>query len=127
MVADLMQRFDGRVPSEKADLFSLPGISDYIASAVCCFAWKQSQALIDTNTVRIFARVFNLKMTDFLRRNHRFKRLLETMVDPIQPAAYNYALLDLANKVCLKSKKPECSICPVCSHCLCGLTEEVWS
>ena len=117
MVAALMQRFDGKIPSDRADLLSLPGVSDYIASAVCCFAWKQPQALIDTNTVRIVARVFNLKITDSLRRNRRFKALLETLVDPVQPVAYNYALLDLANKVCLKVREPDCPRCPLLEHC----------
>jgi A/G-specific adenine glycosylase len=117
MVADLMQRFNGRIPSEKAHLLSLPGISDYIASAVCCFAWKQPQALIDTNTVRIVARVFNTKITDSLRRNRHFKELLEALVDPAQPASYNYALLDLANKVCFKVQKPDCFRCPLLEYC----------
>ncbi len=117
MVADLMQRFDGKIPFDRKDLLSLPGVSDYIASAVCCFAWKQPLALIDTNTVRIVARVFNLQITDSLRRNRRFKALLETLVDPVQPVAYNYALLDLANKVCLKVREPDCLRCPLLEHC----------
>ncbi len=41
MVAELMNRFDGKIPYEKVDLMSLPGVSDYIASAVRCFAWNQ--------------------------------------------------------------------------------------
>src|SRR2546428_7455754 len=53
MVADLITRFDGQVPCEKHELLSLPGVSDYIASAVRCFAWNLPEALIDTNTVRI--------------------------------------------------------------------------
>lgn len=120
MVNDLMQRFNGKIPSERADLLSLPGISDYIASAVCCFAWHQPQALIDTNTVRIVARVFNLEIKDSLRRNRHFRRLLETLVDPLQPVNYNYALLDLANKVCFKLQKPDCIQCPLIGQCQYG-------
>jgi A/G-specific adenine glycosylase len=79
MVAELIQCFGGKIPSNRADFLSLPGVSDYIASAVCWFAWKHLQALIDTNTVRIAARVFNLKITDCLRRNRCFKALLEKL------------------------------------------------
>lgn len=121
MVSDLMQRFDGKIPSEKSDLLSLPGISDYIASAVCCFAWKKPQALIDTNTVRIFARVFNLKITDSLRRNRHFKELTKAFVDPTQPTTYNFALLDLANKVCFKIQEPNCLNCPLLEYCQYGM------
>jgi A/G-specific adenine glycosylase len=121
MVIELMDRFDGRIPSEKEDLLSLPGVSDYIASAVCCFSWKQSQALIDTNTVRIVARVFKLKITDSLRRNRRFGKVIATLVHPQQPIIYNYSLLDLANKICLKTKEPDCLHCPLLKECKYGI------
>ena len=120
MVIELMDRFHGRIPSEKEDLQSLPGVSDYIASAVCCFAWKQSQAIVDTNTVRVIARVFNLEIKDSLRRNRRFKEVLESFVDSTNPEKYNYALLDLANKICFKVKAPDCSKCPIQGNCLYG-------
>ena len=120
MVADLMTRFSGQIPSAKADLLSLPGISDYITSAVRCFAWQQPDAVIDTNTVRIVGRVFGLQLKDSLRRNRRFKTLIEDLLDSDQPIAYNYALLDLANKVCLKVQEPECIKCPLVEHCQYG-------
>lgn len=123
MVIELMDRFDGRIPSEKEDLLSLPGVSCYIASAVCCFAWKQPQAIIDTNTVRIVSRVFGLTIKDSLRRNRRFKDLLNALVEPSQPEAYNYSLLDLANKICFKVQQPNCFGCPVLDHCQYGMTK----
>jgi A/G-specific adenine glycosylase len=117
MVIELMDRFDGRIPFEKEDLLSLLGVSDYIASAVCCFAWKQPQGLIDTNTVRVVARVFNKDVRDSLRRNNRFKRLVVALVDTKLPSEYNYSLLDLASKVCFKVKGPDCHECPLCKIC----------
>jgi len=56
MASDLMVRFHGQVPQEKGELLSLPGVSEYIASAVLCFAWNSPQPLIDTNTVRVTGR-----------------------------------------------------------------------
>ena len=50
MATELMVRFDGQIPEKKTDLMTLSGISEYIASAVCCFAWGQPEPLIDTNT-----------------------------------------------------------------------------
>jgi A/G-specific adenine glycosylase len=120
MAKDLMVHFNGQVPQEKDALLSLPGVSDYIASAVCCFAWNQKQPLIDTNTVRVIGRLFGLEIKDSSRRNRYFRELIAALVDPGEPRAYNYALLDLAQRVCTKKRLPECSKCPVRTYCTYG-------
>lgn len=120
MASDLKVRFAEQIPKRKVDLLSLPGVSDYIASAVRCFAWNLPEALIDTNTVRVIGRLFGLEIKDSSRRNSTFKRLIETLVDPSEPRIYNYALLDLADRVCTKRRIPDCLHCPVLAHCLHG-------
>jgi A/G-specific adenine glycosylase len=120
MATELASRFNGQIPVERESLLALPGISDYIASALRCFSWNQPDALIDTNTVRIIARLFGVPLRDSLRRNKHFMTLIGSLVDPEQPKPYNYALLDLANKICLKSQLPNCPDCPVRLQCLYG-------
>lgn len=120
MAAEIADRFDERVPSEKDDLLSLPGVSDYIASAVRCFAWNLPEPLIDTNTVRVVGRLFGLEIKDSSRRNRRFRELITALVDPENPRTYNYALLDLAHLICHKRRAPECGRCPVQAHCVYG-------
>lgn len=118
MVSQINEKFDGRVPEEKSDLLSLPGVSDYVASAVRCFAWNKPDAIVDTNTVRVAGRLFNMEVKDSSRRNATFRRLIATLVDKEQPRIYNFALLDLAAQVCTKAQKPACDICPVRNYCL---------
>lgn len=120
MAADLMARFEGQVPDAKPDLLSLPGVSEYISGAVRCFAWNLPEALIDTNTVRVVGRLFGLETKDSSRRNRRFRELITELVDPDEPRAYNYALLDLASLVCTKVRPPDCADCPVQNQCLYG-------
>lgn len=117
MAISLIRRFDGQVPQDKSDLLSLPGVSQYIAGAVRCFAWNFQEPLIDTNTVRVVGRLFGLEIKDSSRRNHHFKELIEMLVDPRNPRAYNYALLDLADSVCTKKRPPDCKRCPVAKWC----------
>ena len=117
MATELMEHFGGQVPREKANLLSLPGVSHYIASAVRCFAWNLPEALIDTNTVRVVGRLFGLEIKDSSRRNRRFRELITALVDPDEPRVYNYALLDLAEQVCMKKRPPECGRCPVYGWC----------
>jgi A/G-specific adenine glycosylase len=130
MISALMNCFGGRVPREKNELLSLPGVSQYIAGAVRCFAWNLPEPLIDTNTVRIVGRLFGLEVRDSSRRNRRFGALVSALVDHEAPRAYNYSLLDLADQVCTKKQSPLCVQCPVLPHCASGshtVTESVSS
>ena len=120
MAADLVGRFGGRVPSDRDALLSLPGVSDYIGSAVRCFSFGLDDALVDTNTVRVVGRVFGLPVKPSSRRNRRFRELLGALLDRERPADYNYALLDLAHLVCLSRRPPECERCPLLPSCATG-------
>jgi A/G-specific adenine glycosylase len=122
MSVNLTRQFGGRIPRTKVDLLSLPGVSEYIASAVRCFAWNEPEPLIDTNTVRVVGRVFGLEIKDSSRRNRLFRELIAFLVDPNEPRAYNYALLDLADQVCMKKRAPECEKCPIQKYCVYGTT-----
>lgn len=120
LASDIVRRFDGHVPRDKEDLTSLPGVSDYISSAVRCFAWNLPETLIDTNTVRVVGRLYNLATRDSSRRNSQFRHLIMELVDPVEPRVYNYALLDLADTVCTKRRPPDHGHCPVTEFCLVG-------
>ena len=75
MVSQIQERFHGQIPEEKSDLLSLSGVSDYVASAVRCFAWNKPETIVDTNTVRVIGRVFNLQIKDSSRRNAELNRI----------------------------------------------------
>jgi A/G-specific adenine glycosylase len=120
MAQQVKERFGLQIPQKKADLLTLPGVSEYIAGAVRCFAWNAPEPIIDTNTVRITGRLFGLETKDSSRRNSKFRNLIATMVDRDHPREYNYALLDLAHLVCLKKQAPLCQECPVQTFCRFG-------
>jgi A/G-specific adenine glycosylase len=122
MGKEIMNRFDGEIPVAREDLLSLSGVSEYIAGAVRVFSWNLPEPLADTNTVRIIGRLFGLEIRDSSRRSNRFRKLLELLIDREQARAYNYALLDLADKVCTKKRPPDCPHCPLQEICHTGLT-----
>ena len=121
MVQTLSTRHAGIIPHEKRTLLDLPGVSEYVASALRCFAWNLPEPLLDTNTVRVIGRIFDLKVTDSSRRSRRFRDLLAALVDPSDPRAFNYALLDHAHLICLKRRPPLCLECPIKGHCVYGI------
>jgi A/G-specific adenine glycosylase len=112
----LITDYGGNIPHSKKDLLKLPGIDQYIASAVVCFAFGQPEPILDTNTVRILGRVFGISTSDSSRRSQLFIGLYTSLLDFKSPRKFNYAMLDLAALVC-KPYKPKCQECPVLKLC----------
>ena len=109
----LIQDYGGVVPESYGDLVHLPGVGDYIASAVLCFAFGRPTTLIDTNTTR-FVRRFS--GSDRLASWEQ-RLMLHRLAKPgAADADWNYALLDLGALIC-KPSRPDCQACPVSSGC----------
>ena len=117
MLEDLCNNYNCQVPQSKEELMTLPGVSDYISSAVRCFSWNYPEALVDTNTVRVTGRLFGLATKSSSRRNKYLRSLVFSLVDESQAREFNYALLDLAHLVC-RNQVPTCSKCPVSQYCI---------
>ena len=112
----LVDRFDGAVPDNEADLRSLPGVGSYVALAVLTFGFDRRAVLVDTNTSRIVSRI----------SGHGDDRLWQVRLDLHKLAGsdgpdgeFNYALLDLGALVC-KATNPMCDSCPVMPYCAHG-------
>jgi A/G-specific adenine glycosylase len=115
----LVERYDGMVPPDYDALVALPGIGDYVASAVCCFAFGQAVMIVDTNTVRVVGRLFSISTHAESRRRKPIRALLEALLDKEDPKSYNYAVLDLAALICTPAN-PGCPACPLLSYCATG-------
>lgn len=98
------------------ELLALPGVGDYVASAISCFSQGEARPLIDVNSVRVIGRVFGLDTGPETRRRKSFRQLAEDLLPRDAPQAYNYALLDLAATIC-RPQKPACARCPLEALC----------
>ncbi len=104
------------LPTDRAQLLALPGIGDYVAAAVGCFAAGDTAPLIDTNVVRVLGRVFGLDISGEARRRRSFRDFAAHIVPRDNPAEYHYALLDFAALVCT-ARGPKCGTCPLATRC----------
>ncbi len=113
----IQNKLDGQVPVSWPELMVIPGVGDYIASAVQCFAFGRPSVLIDTNTRRIARRLLGTDPNPPLWsiRLHLRELAGESGAD----AHWNQALLDLGALVC-RARSPSCSECPVRAHCATG-------
>ena len=117
MADDICKNYLSTIPQEKEALVSLPGVNDYIASAVRSFAWGYPDPVMDTNIVRIIGRLFGFEVKDSSRRNPRLHILIEKLVDIKDSTSFNYAMLDLAHLLCHRKIEPICDDCPIGVFC----------
>ncbi|MBE0448944.1 MAG: hypothetical protein IBX64_12795 [Actinobacteria bacterium] len=107
----------GAIPGTEEELKLIPGVGNYIARAVLCFALKKPIGLVDPGIIRVFNRFFCLESSKV--RAHTDKELWEvadSLVPNKKPDRYNLALLDLAALVCT-AKSPKHNDCPIKTNC----------
>lgn len=105
------------VPQTISELLSLDGVGNYIANAVLCFGYSQRRAIVDSNVVRIYDRVFSVKSSKRRARDDTAVWAFAEMMLPLHEFQnFNYALLDFASIVCTHSN-PKHEICPFTSFC----------
>jgi A/G-specific adenine glycosylase len=113
----VIDRHRGEFPRSIEQTQSLPGVGKYTAHAVATFAFDQPVAIIEANTSRVLARLFNLRIPiDSASGKSSLWRYATSLVPKKSSAEYNSALLDLGALICLP-RKPKCGICPVKQFC----------
>ena len=117
LIKNLVQTLyeEGRVPAEKEELLSLPGVGEYVASAFLSLHAGKREVIIDANVVRWICRMIGEKYDGETRRQPWLKELADLLTPARIFRDYNYAVLDFTMNVC--SIKPSCESCPVSSHC----------
>lgn len=113
----LVSRYNGRIPDERKELLSLPGVGEYIADAVLCFAYGRDVAVVDANVCRIMERLAGLRPKGEARRDPDFRRAVQELVPKGMAREFNWALIDLAAMICTP-KKPKCPECPLKEVCM---------
>ena len=118
----LIRRCDGRVPLSRQELMAIPGVADYIASAVLCFGHDVPSVLIDTNTRRIVRRILGEHRQP---ANWEVRLELHRLAGKAGPdSQWNQALLDLGALVCT-ALSPKCPECPIRKHCATGIARPI--
>ncbi len=104
-----------KIPFDYCALISLPGVGPYIASAFLSFHGFVRKPIIDSNVVRLWSRLFNIKSKGELRRKKWFRELVDKLTHKTKHRRFNYAVLDLTRTVC--KIQPLCMNCPLFSIC----------
>jgi A/G-specific adenine glycosylase len=103
--------YDDVVPDDVDTLLSLPGVGEYTARAVACFAYQQRVPVVDTNVRRVVARTVR-GMADAAASSRDLVQVAELLPKDAAAARFSAALMELGATVCT-ARSPRCGICPL--------------
>lgn len=112
----VQDRHVGIFPRDIDAIRDLPGIGRYTANAVATFAFDRSVPIVEANTTRVLARLFNVTTPiDSSRGREALWNFAAQLVPAAGAGRFNSALMDLGALICLP--RPKCTICPVRKFC----------
>jgi A/G-specific adenine glycosylase len=99
----VVEKFDGRLPPDRAALESLHGIGKGTSGSLMAFAFNKPEIFIETNIRRVFLHFFfegKKKVTD-----EEIERYIEKSVDRKDPREWYWALMDYGTLLGAQAKE----------------------
>jgi A/G-specific adenine glycosylase len=113
----VVERHGGELPPDVAALRALPGIGDYTAGAVACFAYEQDVGFFDTNIRRVLHRIFyGPELPREQATTREIQGLAARLVPPGEGYDWNQALMEFGAIQCT-ARRPACLTCPLQDLC----------
>ncbi len=98
---EIVTKYNGIFPQIEKELLTLPGIGEYTASAILCFAFNKQIAVIDTNIKKVIAVHF---FKGIVPEKKELTEFAENLLPKGKANEWNQALMDYAAQE-LKSEK----------------------
>jgi A/G-specific adenine glycosylase len=117
-LSNKMAQRNGHFPRSRDEIVTLPGVGQYIGNAIMIFCHGKNYPLLDTNMARVLERYFGPRILADIRYDPYLQDLAYRVVQDTDPMVINWAILDLAAKICL-IRNPQCNVCPIrrgCQH-----------
>lgn len=117
---DLLERYDGIVPSSYKDLMSLAGVGRKTANVVRSVAFNIPSFAVDTHVNRVSKRLGLAKYTDSVEK---VEEKLKRKIDRSRWNQGHHDFIFFGRYLC-HSRNPECSRCPFTNFCKKGKYEK---
>jgi A/G-specific adenine glycosylase len=99
------------VPDDVETLLGLPGVGEYTARAVACFAYGRRVPVVDTNVRRVVARAIR-GVAEAPAGSRDLADVAALLPDDATAARFSVALMELGATVCT-ARSPRCGLCPL--------------
>ena len=112
MANQLLDRFNGEVPTAREDLVTLPGVGRKTANVVRSVAFSLPGLPVDTHVLRLSRRLGLTTQDDPVKVEVE----LNDMVPALERGAFSLRLILHGRRVC-EAKKPRCGECTLADFC----------
>ena len=109
---DIIEKFQGEVPSNLEDLRSLAGVGRKTANVVYSVAFKGYAIAVDTHVFRVSYRIGLVSANNVLSTEKGLMKIL----DKSDWSRSHHYLIYLGRSFC-KARKPDCENCPINNLC----------
>lgn len=113
----IMTDFSGEFPRTYAEIITLPGIGEYTAGAIASICFDEKVAAVDGNVLRVIMRLTGDRSDVLLPETKKKVAAALSEIMPERSGAFNEALMELGETVCLPNGAPGCERCPIRQHC----------
>ena len=112
MATGVDERFDGQVPTDLADLVTLPGVGRKTGNVVRSVAFDLPGLPVDTHVTRLSKRLKLTNETDAVK----IETDLNFLVPPEERGAFSLRLILHGRRICV-ARKPRCAQCVLLDIC----------
>lgn len=88
----IVGQFEGRFPTDRAAILSLPGVGKNTGGAIEAYAFNRPSIFIETNVRTVY--IHHFFADDFAVSDAAIETLLKATIDMQQPRAFYWALMD---------------------------------
>ena len=103
--------YNAVVPHDVETLLGLPGVGEYTARAVACFAYGRRVPVVDTNVRRVVARAVR-GVDDAPASSRDLADVASLLPEDATAGRFSVALMELGALVCT-ARSPRCGLCPL--------------
>lgn len=98
---EIVTKYNGKFPKLEKELLRLPGIGEYTARAILCFAFDKQIAVIDTNIKKVIAVHF---FNNTIPEKKELEKFAENLLPKGRAYEWNQALMDYASQELKREK-----------------------
>ena len=113
----ILKKYHGCIPENNEDLKTLPGMGDYIASAISSICFEKTNPVVDGNVLRVCLRFWGI-YEDIKKASLKgvIRDRLRPYICQTTPSVFNQAMMELGAMVC-RPRDPSCKTCPLKGQC----------
>ena len=119
--AEIIERFDGKVPDTMEELLTLPGVGRKTANVVLGNAFGKPAIACDTHVIRLSRRLGLSENSDAVKLEFD----LAEIVPEKNWTLFSHLLIFHGRNIC-RARKPSCQNCPISKYCPAANDPALW-